>query len=64
MIGETMNDKFGYERGAVGFGKLSKEDKEFLKPDFDRKKQTGPDYVGKFNQVMESNAQLEGDDCP
>jgi|GraSoiStandDraft_4_1057263.scaffolds.fasta_scaffold813802_2 hypothetical protein len=57
-----MSDKDGYRRGAKGFGKPDKTDREFLKPDADSEKLYGPDYAGKFNQVTE-NAQLEGDDC-
>jgi hypothetical protein len=46
-----MSDKDGYVRGARGFGRLAKEDRDFLKPDFDVKRQAGPKAVGQDPQV-------------
>ena len=57
-----MSDKEGYKRGARGFAKLDKTDREFLKPSFDRVRQLGEIYVGFYNQVTD-NALLEGDDA-
>ncbi len=33
---KSKGDEFGYQRGAVGYGRLSEADKEFLQS-FDRK---------------------------
>jgi hypothetical protein len=44
------------DKGArgFGFGEIDAETEKFLTPDFDRKKQTGPDYVGKYNKVTDA----------
>jgi hypothetical protein len=63
---KTPNDTTGIRRGARGFGKLSRADREFLKPDFDRAKQQGPRAVGMFATATKPgivNARLEGDDA-
>jgi hypothetical protein len=41
-------DATGVERGARGYGELSKADKEFLAPDFDRNKQQAQRAVGMY----------------
>ena len=55
----------GERRGARDFG-LTKSDREFLKPDFNRVRQMGERAVGQFatasNPGVVTNAQLEGDD--
>jgi hypothetical protein len=45
------------ERGSRGFGygQLEKTDREFLKPDFDAKRQVGERYVGYYNQVTDDS---------
>jgi hypothetical protein len=45
---KSKGDQFGYERGAVGFAKLDKTDREFLKPDYDKARQQGERAVGMF----------------
>ena len=63
---KPANDATGDKRGAVGFGKPDKEDREFLSPDFDTKRQVGQRAVGMFatadNPGVVNNAELEGDD--
>ena len=63
-------DATGVERGARGFGQLSKEDKRFLVPDFNRRRQMGERAVGQVAQVgdgdklkQQVNANLEGDEA-
>ena len=50
---KTKGDEFGYQRGAVGYGRLSEADKEFLQS-FDRKadkKMYGEQAVGQVASV-------------
>ena len=52
---KTKGDEFGYQRGAVGYGKPSEADKEFLKS-FDRRadrKMYGESAVGQRASVGE-----------
>jgi hypothetical protein len=66
-----MRDKF-YD-GFVGYGELTEMDREFLRPDFDRKRQMGKELavgqragVGKGDKLQQrvDSACLEGDDIP
>jgi hypothetical protein len=41
-------DATGVERGARGYGELSKADKEFLAPGFDRRRQQAERAVGMY----------------
>jgi hypothetical protein len=41
-------DATGVERGGRGYGKLDKTDREFLTPDFDRRRQQAERAVGMF----------------
>jgi len=71
-IGPTTNwepkarpadDSAGVERGARGFAKLDKTDRQFLEPDFDRKRQVGQRAVGMFATADNPGVvNLEGDD--
>ena len=55
-------------KGGKGFGALQKEDRDFLKPNFDADRQHGEIYVGYYNKVSDTpgrsdDAALEGDDA-
>jgi hypothetical protein len=41
-------------KGGRGFGALDKSDREFLKPNFDDKLQSGQRYVGYYNKVSDT----------
>ena len=50
----TKKNLSSENRGGRGFGVLQKEDRQFLTPDFDDKRQSGQRYVGYYNKVSDT----------